>query len=354
MRKLAVFALLFLPLSAAFLLADYDLSTGSSLPLHSTRRYDPFGAAALREYAEESGRDAVILERPIPDGGGALLSIPDPERSVISGKRSRRLRSWIEKGNRLVVLSRAMPPGIDLGVDVKFVGGGGADNSPLIPQAQGDYHRFFPWGLDDLVEAPFRNGDEEGTLVLLEPGRLDPESIPEGARIHAQDDAGVVAFETALGAGMLAFVADPTPAQNFAVARGDNLRFLLSLLGPDVVYFDEFSSGLGREETVMDWLRRAGLAPFILQASLALSLLAWSARGGKRPSAPTGPPAPPSEAQIPVLASLYAKNLAGADVVRKTTAELARRGAPVPGQPPITGKRDAELWAIPRLDETGT
>lgn len=321
-----------------YYVAGYDLTTGHGLPLHSSRRYDPFGSSALRELVEYRGAATRYLERPVPPPESdatliMILPVPlapaDAEDSADDGpgnfgrRRLNRLRDWVADGNRVILLGRLLPGHMDSLAATVAAPGDAAQAVELESwQARGDYAKALeaPGVTVPLAEKP------EASLFLARPSRV---VVPEGARIAAGDEDNALAVTTAVGRGSITVIADPTPALNFALPREDNAEFLLSLLGGGAVYFDEYSLGLGQDDSTLDWIRRHGLVPLLLQAILVMYLLARSTDSVyEKAEQPAEPDQPPAGEQIRILAGLYDRTLSDHELNRKRQQYADRMNPP--------------------------
>ncbi|MCC8191217.1 MAG: DUF4350 domain-containing protein [Planctomycetes bacterium] len=307
-----------LVLTFLYRVADYDVSTGSGLPLYSSRRYDPFGSAALRELLAASGRTTRPLARPVPPPArdATLIMITPIGADSLDPRRWERLEDWVGGGNRLLVLSRDPPLLFRQAVTARApaVADGFPDLSdrpaPMAlyedNQKRGRYADVL--AVDTTpVALDIAGQDQPLTLELTLPSGFVPGADDDGLRVAAWSEGRAVVALRRSGAGELVWIADPTPALNQGIGSGDNARAILALAGAGDVFFDEY--GLGRAETIMDVLRRAGLLPFLLQAVFVLWLLARSARTAFPSTVPDAAAAAGIERQLDILAGLYEKNL---------------------------------------------
>lgn len=307
-------------LGLVYFMADYDLSTGAGLPLYSSRRYDPYGTSAFRELLEARGVETRSLERPVPAGraGETLVMVLPTGPYDFEKRRYERLIEWVEKGNRLLILSRDPPLEIrsHIGSPTGDVsgswGGRGALKDFELQQAAGDYRSPLAEVGDPAI---VQTGDGERTLFLLKPTFFKPASSPR-LKVLAERGESAVAASLGVGQGSVVFFGDPTPRQNFAVAKEDNAEFLLSLVGHGTVYFDEYALGLGHEDSMMDWLKRAGLVPFLVQGMVVLYLLARSSDTdfATPTPAPVDDAGANAEKQIAILGALYEQTLSDAEI----------------------------------------
>jgi hypothetical protein len=323
-RALALAALAAVFLIAAYMMANYSLITGSGLPLYSSRRYDPFGTSAFRELLVRRGYKVDSLERPLPltRGTNNVLVMILPVGVEMRGNRFERLMDWVESGNRILILSRYPPAEFyrlfayqdtAVGEAAKRIG---TRREKL--QARGDYAKALDVRMNTtrFLAADLADG-EELTLALAEPG----EFLSRGTLrqdILAELNGSAVAALHHRGEGEVVWIADPTPATNSGLVERDNAAILLFLTRGEKVYFDEYSLGLGDEGTLMDWVKRAGLVPFVLQAVLALFLLARSGETdfGDMPAEPTDQ-GEATEKQIAILANLYEKTLGDKELAER-------------------------------------
>lgn len=304
-----------------YALADYDLTTGYELPPHSSLRYDPFGTSGLRELLLRRGWKTQTLQRPVPpdDADATLVMLPlaeeedDNDDSRFGSRRLQRIEEWVRSGNRLLILSRRPPAPLARRLEgLSFAGASGIDRTLQKKQASGDYRGAMS---ESPTMVPVAGSDS--TLFLVSPGGMTVEDDAE-ADVLAGERDGAKAVELPLGDGRVIVVADSTPALNIALGEASNAEFLLARMGKGTVYFDEYSLGLGDVESTMDWLKRYSLLPFLLQAGLALFLLARSGdRGGRPPAVPERKQTTPAGEQIRILASLYENTLSDGTLADK-------------------------------------
>lgn len=334
MRKFPLWCLLgILFLVVVYLMADYDTVTGTSLPAYSSRRYDPYGSSAFRELLTEKGRATHFLERPVPprtEHATLMMTLP-ANNAALGNRRADRLWDWVRQGNRLLMLSRNPPSEIKnrlLGGDgeVLLVDSPHTLHSYEARQASGDYQSVLE---PEFVKALMRKDEPDGKnveMALMKPSHL---MLPEGNRLSvlAGLDDEVYAVSMSLGQGRVILLSDPTPVLNYGVNQADNADILISFLASGDVYFDEYSLGLGYKESMMDWLKQAGLVPFLLQAMLVLYLLA---RSGKTDFGVTHlgkvDRDANAEKQIRILAALYENTLSDKDIDERWKEYGARAG----------------------------
>lgn len=335
MRKLLPFAVLAPLLALAYILADYGMTTGHELPANSSRRYDPYGASAIRELLEVRGATVHLLERPLPgraEGATLVMALP-ASFGEFEDRRYARLGDWVAAGNTLLVLSRDPPQEIK----DEFVAGAGdfelAEPGLEIPRFEsrldrGDYARALAPDETPVPLAAAWPGGGGKSLALVRPSFLKVDG-DKPVRVLAGTPEKAYMVERERGGGRVVLIADTTPLLNYGLKLGDNADIVLSLLdGPGDVYFDEYSLGLGSEVSTMDWLKRAGLIPFILQAVLVFYLLARSADSDfAAPPAREADLDATAEKQIRILGALYEKTLTDSEL----TVRCARYGSRAAG-----------------------
>lgn len=317
MRKCLWFALLALFLFAAYGMADFDAVSGTSLPIYSCRRHDPFGSSALRELLAARGRTVELLERPVPAGdGAATLILMAPAKDLnLDTKRARRLLDWVGRGNQLLLLSRARPAGLRqvyAAVEIRKY-----DNAGEMERLErnGEYREALARYAEPHAHYASMADGSDADMLLADPAVFSA-TQSGGVDIVAEYGYGAAVLSLPWEAGNVTLVGSPSPALNAGIALADNADVLLSLVRHDTVFFDEYSLGLGREHSFMEWLRRAGLIPLLAQGALALLLLARSGDsdfggGGEEPAASAS-----AEEQIRLLADLYQRTLSDDELDR--------------------------------------
>lgn len=333
MRKLPLWGLLLVAfLVVTYFIANYDMATGPSLPLFSSRRYDPFGSAAFRELLAARGRATHYLERPVPlrTDGATLVMVLPVDIEELDKRRFDRLLEWLRHDNRLLVLSRKPPRDIERYLDLgglEMVSGSREMRRREWRQGSGEYLNALSTA---FVKAPLLDAEGRETgkwLALDSPSHFEPIEDPT-LEIVASSEGRAYAVSKAVGGGRITLILDPTPILNYAVAKADNAEILFSLIGPGDVYFDEYSLGLGYQESMMDWLKRAGLIPFLLQSLMVMYLMARSVRtdfgfvSSRRADADAT-----AEKQIRILAALYEHTLTDEEIAERQETYRTRFAA---------------------------
>lgn len=316
---------------------------GESNPLYSTRRYDPYGTAALRELLAERGVPARTLERPRLDAGdsGVLIQvIPLPPRFSLSRLFGRsyqvhadHLKEWIAAGNTVVQLTRAHTGLMgELGI-ARADGGRPGGPAPDIEkqQAKGLAPDKLRCPVAEAAWTPAGRelvagrGGAAGPLMLRAPSGF--EAGHATWRPLATVRGATVAAELRHGDGRLVVVGAPTPALNGAVDQGANLELLLALAGDGPVILDEWSHGIGHEGTIIGLIRQFGLMPVLVQVVFVLALYIWSTCGHRRPDLDELTRRRATADQIETLGYLYSQTLSSADTVARVEREVVRRVA---------------------------
>lgn len=330
---------------------------GESSPLYSARRHDPYGTAALADLLTERGIEVRYLERPRLDDAahGVLIQVlPLPEKRSSSGPVSppqeappdRRLVGWIAKGNTVVQFTRAETDlmGSFLRPPEPAEGTSGSPQRPA-PARIGwneseardiqdhEVAGSFPDKLPGMLQpAAWTSAAREmlGLPAALPPMWLrSPLRLPIGPRSAARPLAvcggQVVATESRFGDGRVIFVGAPTPALNGGLNVGGNLDFVLAIVGKGPVILDEWSHGVGREDSVMGLLRRFGLQAFLFQVIFILGLYIWSTRANRRPERVEPARWPASIEQIETLGHLYGQTFTREETALRVRQEVLRR-----------------------------
>ena len=115
---------------------------------------------------------------------------------------------------------------------------------------------------------------------------------------------------------------------NQSLGEYGNLDFLLAEIGNGPVIFDEWSHGIGREATIMGFLRDAGLVPVLLQIVFVLILYVWSTTGVRRGAEPPAPRQRSSIEQIQTLGYLYSRSLSSGVTLDRVRAKRIAGSAP--------------------------
>lgn len=270
----------------------------------------PTGTAAFAELLARRGHPVTPLRGPLDDSlpASGVLVVLDPEE--IADEEVAAVRSWVERGNRLVIGGR--------------------------PQL---------W-VDDLLDAP----PQWSPAAVLEAEPLAP--VPEtqavttvgGEGYGSWEDAGgtlpvlgleesparTLASITTIGQGRVTLVADTSIFHNRYLARNDNAAFALNVAGPPgtPVHFAEGVHGYGNATglAAIPWRWKLALG------GLALAAITWMVAVGRRlgPPEPEGRElAPPRRAYIDALTTTLARTKRGGEVVAPVRAaarfKIARR-----------------------------
>ncbi len=273
--------------------ASFSARSGEDNPIYSSTRYDPYGTAALQELLARRGVRVRNLERPSLDAGdhGVLIEVLPDESSSLGSEglhlKSSELAEWMAEGNTVIQLAREETDLMKrLGIKV--------DKAPELKQLQ-QLHEF-----EEKGKPPDDAPGSVATARLSLPGhavRADDSDGPEiSLRIPMtfadkqnaawrpiawveSDAREVVAGEYRVGKGKLVVVGSTTPALNQSLGDVANLDFLLTEIGNGPVIFDEWSHGIGRQATVMGFLRDVGLLPVLIQLVFVMILYVWSTSG---------------------------------------------------------------------------
>jgi len=351
---------------AFYRLAETASRGGQSNPLYCTRRYDPYGTAALCDLLAERGIPVKTLERPSLDERehGVLIQVLECRRpqglaQLLSGGARYEvhvgdLREWIAAGNTVVQFSRGETPlaaelsskPIPSKAESKKPAKVGKKTPPIIVLEEMDQQDparkleeeeaegippdklAYP-----LVEADWVGPSLRHPLVLRLPEKLPhAELFPWKPLARWRGD--VVAAEARYGKGRLVVVGAPTPALNSGLDLGGNLEWILDLVGQGPVLVDDWSHGIGHEDTLIGCIREIGLTPVLFQLAFVLGLYLWSTRGHRRPDRPEVSRSRSIAEQIETLGYLYRQALSREEAVRRVRREVLRRVAEALGCSP--------------------
>ena len=315
---------------------------GESMPLFSTRRYDPYGTAALHELLRATGHTVRRLDEPhIPrQQRGVLiqvLGVPVQEAQELEelslwGKTpyalsTQELRAWAAEGNTIIQFSRGQT---DL-MEAMGVSASPRRRAQALRIQQQQISGAFPDEVDgrfvsaqwtDQGSALFGVGSAHAPLTLRAPRplRVEATGVP-----LARADEDAVAVLVPFGKGRFVFVGAPYPVLNQGLEQGGNLDFLLAIIGHRPVLIDEWSHGIGHADTIMELIVQAGLWPVFLQVGFAVLLYVWSTRGVERIEVDEAPRRASSTEQVRTLGHLYRQTLSGEESLARARREIWRR-----------------------------
>lgn len=324
MRKtpliLATLAAMTLGTWAFYQMAYVASRGGETAPLYSTRRYDPYGSAALDQLLRERHIPVRELQRPRlqPTDRGTLIQIlhdPPRKKSHDDDLAQRMplpaLLDWIAAGNTLICctrndnelltrLSLHLVPATDKpdapAGDIESAQAAGLPPDQLVSPSR--HARWSAGSSDDRVRF----------ITLRQPLEIDIEKSPDWKPL-ASADHRVVAAERRYHAGRVIVIGAPTIALNHSLADADNLDVLLDLIGQGPVIFDDWSHGIGLTGSVIEILARFGLVPIILQCILLVVVYHWSTRGHRPAHADAPPRSRAAVEEIATLGRLYQQGL---------------------------------------------
>ena len=184
-----------------------------------------------------------------------------------------------------------------------------------------------------LAVSPLARGAGEITMASGGPAPRFPETF---GRLYG-DDATVVAVAT-MGDGRAVWFADTTPFSNAELAKSDNLRLLLNIVGPPqgrVVLFDEHYQGMKR--SLWSYVTGTSLPWIGAQAALIFVavLLTYSRRVGPVRAPHADARTSPMEF-VDMLAALYKRAQAKPAAIHAARTRLRRAIASSCGVPLTT------------------
>ncbi len=283
----------------AIVLAGLILFTLVSAPsspqsVGSTYSKAPEGYGAWYAYMESSGAKIERLRKPINEdffkstsANTTLLQVLADDQNDPTQTRSTNNISWIEKGNRIVIIgSKSIPNGNVRATQANF------NSSPITPkdgsiQIQTS-RRYFP----------------SGYSVLAQP--LTPK---------LKDEFGAIVIETKIGRGSILYVVPQFLGAN-AYQDTNNFAYLKTLVKNDRILVDEYLHGYRDTQTakeegkadVFEFLAQTPLILVVIQLFILMAVLiygkSWRFGPVKKLEAP---PMNNSRAYIQALARILQK-----------------------------------------------
>jgi hypothetical protein len=341
---------------AFYNLAAYTSRAGTTAPLHSPERFDPYGSAALEQLLRKRGQTVKRLQSPrlLRQAKGVLIQVlPLPPEGAAQNAGAdrfsipaKRLKDWIAAGNTVVQLTRRYTPLMQqLGLPTGSLNEKSARTLEAF-QRRGRspdklsatlYHH-------PLRDTPAASADTNRALSLRQP-RYWPQATRAPATIPATQPAvtqpapwtplatgprGTVAARIDYGKGQFIAVAAPTPALNHGLKQTGNLAWMLSLIEPttgenQTIWLDVWSLGLGHPGTIMGLVRQFHLLPAILQVILVIAVYHWAWRGRPRPARPAPPRRRATTEQLRTLGYLYQHAMPPHELARQTYETVLHR-----------------------------
>jgi hypothetical protein len=267
---LAGLAVLVCALTALLRVSGEETSKGDFLGLrHSSYSNSPGGLRALYLTLQELGYHPRRGRMPfsamtLPDRGTVVVAEP---LAAVTAAEWRALLTWVEAGHGLFLASEiSLPhskwisPGSSILVEPELTRARPCQPSHLARAVRAVAIRSrtrlaFP-------EPPSRSGDkaskdkQEAGEVELPPGPWgkvghprDVSEVLAGAAPIFRDKEGTVAAYARAGGGEIVLFSSPWSLSNAGLAKGDNLTFVLNVLGAAAdgeVVFDEYHQGYGK------------------------------------------------------------------------------------------------------------
>ncbi len=144
-----------------------------------------------------------------------------------------------------------------------------------------------------------------------------------------------LAIERPCGKGHIVLLGSPWPLLNGGINLGSNLNFLMSIIGPKPVIFNEWGLGIGGQLTTLEMFSQFGLDAFGVQVLVLLVAVLWAARRFSHRQHPSNRAVVASNVeQIATLGRLYQQSMSDADFCVGVAAEVQRRLAACMKVPP--------------------
>ena len=281
------------------------------------------GTAAFAELLARRGHPVVPLRGPLDESlpGSGVLVVLDPE--TITEEEVAALRSWVERGNRLVIGGRPA-----LWVD------GLLDAPP----------RWSPAAV--LAAEPLAPVPETQSVTIVGgEGYGSWEESGEALPVLGLEDspARTLAAVTTTGQGRVTLLADTSVLHNRYLGENDNAVFGLNLAGAPgtPVHFAEGVHGYDNATglAAIPWRWKLALG------GLALAAMTWMVAVGRRlgPPEPEGRDlAPPRRAYVDALTTTLARTKRGDEVVAPVRAAARSKIARRSGLEPDADERELE------------
>jgi hypothetical protein len=202
-----------------------------------------------KKSSEEEGSEEEDREDERPETGSSSEDTPSPEtpEPLLTGREE----AWVRAGGRLVLgLATSYGP---LGIRRDVRGG------PV--------RKVFPlWPGVAILEA----GDEKRRIT---------DGPAEGAHAVFVRGSSALVSRLVVGRGEVLLLAAPELLENERLGDADHLALLEALAGAGrPVAFDEWTHGLGQDETLLELMLEWGLGPALAVGALAFVLALWRGR----------------------------------------------------------------------------
>jgi len=317
------FVIVFFLIAAFYQTAAIATRGGGDAPLYSTRRFDPYGTAALLGVLKETGRDVRLRENAHFDESmkGTLLQILAKEDQERVDEKS--LLRWVNDGNTVVIFSRFRPEiakQLSLGYPTK--------GNPLDAKAVEELEQETTpprERLDEkasVVDSRFSTTEE---VILVDPVPFEPTKDDTKWQPLLSNAQKTFGWSRRHGAGEVIIIGSPTLPLNGWLKEGGNLEFLLQLTAGKTIYLDEWSHGFGAGGTIVALLRNFGLTPMLFQLAFVVGLFAWNGRGQKLTDPPIKHRGRSSVEQIKTLGYLYSQSMSPKTSLELVGSEVRRR-----------------------------
>jgi hypothetical protein len=246
----------------------------------STYSTGPKGAKALYLALEELHVNVKRFRRSSAalDSQRGTLVVYDPKAIPIGTREAKKLKAWVSKGNRLVIIA---------GRGGLFASRACAGKACNVESPTRALQHF---GLSLQKMADISRTKLSATLPEI-PEKLEvsaatnPRWKKPGKEwtILAEDDSGPILLTRTIGKGQITALCDPTIFSNQYIRDDQNLRLALAvLLGngrPTEVLFDEYHHGHVMEDSFWSYVGSSVFAWVLFQTVIGLGLFFYSRRG---------------------------------------------------------------------------
>ncbi len=256
------------------------------------------GTLALFKLLNETGRPAIRWEKPISEIATPRTEpirtfvVVGPLKRSFDREEADSLYRWVAAGGRLVVMDRIIDWELrELGEGWELVSSAVYWENPKLEMGEdviGDVARpTQPAALTSGVNSVQTSKRMQRMEVLFTGSDERARGISTDGPVSLMEAGGrILLVEARLGAGSVAYVADSYIVSNGAVAKLDNARLAVNLLGDGdgLVAFDEYHHGYRYDgNSLIAYFAKTPALAMILQAMLVatLFLLARSVRFGR-------------------------------------------------------------------------
>jgi Domain of unknown function (DUF4350) len=276
-KHILLIVLCFVALPIIAWIAETGNSSDPTRFTSSTYSVGPKGAKALYLVLEELGVNVMRFRRSmvaLASHHGTMV-VYNPKKLPISKREVSRLKTWVRKGNKLVIIcgKGGMPAGICAGSCSLFSLRSALKYFGLYLKTGADESRTKFIATLPGIPGKLRAGTATDTR-WKKPSKV--------WTILASDKAGPILLSREMGRGEITALCDPTIFSNEHIRQDQNLRLALAVLlrprRPREVLFDEYHHGHAMADTFWSYVGSSIFSWILLQTALGLGLFFYSRR----------------------------------------------------------------------------